>query len=1059
MLLWLRALDDHVTAHGAVILTLRADHLPTLAVDPDFARLAERGLYLVSPLTGEQLRRVIEEPARVAGLRLEHGLVDLMMRDAEDQPGALPLMSHALTETWRRREGSLLTVDGYRDSGGIASAVAASADRVYDDLSTQQRVQLRWLMLRMAGLADAGEPIRTPVERDVALADPDRARVLDLLVRTRLVTSDRGSFEIAHESLVRAWPRLRTWLEEDQVAQRVWRHLATAASEWERLEWPDTELYAGVRLDAALEWAARPESMPTQLESEFLQASESRAVNEQVSLVTQAHHERRQNRRLRAILAGAVVLLVVATAAGALAAVQQRVAGRERDVARSAETSALHESLVGRSITARSTNRAVAALLAVEAYHARADDLSEQALFGSFTDAPGFLGYRSTGRPVVQGDVVPGTNKAVLTTGTHLQVVDLETGDLGPEFEQPGRSSETQAVVQVSADGSRVALLVFDPDQQYRCDSLPAEFDDNGRDCTLLSVYDVGTGALVFGPVPTPFSGWDVAIDGDGSLVAVSGGLKGDLATYDVRSGQLIGTLPGLPRPYRTWNWRDTGSVVFDDRGHVYLGSLRGPVREVDARSLEVQRRLPAPRKSTHNHVALTGAGQLVAAGDEGLVSFDLETGRTLWHVDLSDDADPNPCPSFAVAEQIGRFYCGTSNGEVAERSLATGLLTSRRLDPQLGEVGDLAVSQGNELVVFSRGYYRWRLDGSGPVSRLVAPGQAALAGYDTTGRYLPVAERDALDHGSVLDLSDGSTAVDLPDRSWPYWLGGSTLLVYGTPATDTELYDVAAGTHWPPADSTIVDNSLGVYTTGRADGRAWLSFRDTSDTGWSLYEIDTSTGARTGRRVTSPADPVYAAPDRDGRSLWIVHFTDVAGHQLSSDVDGQVAMSRVDIASDQVVATMDHIANGAVSRSGRLVGATLAGDIAEYDGDSLEPVASLAGSRAMTEQLAFSDDGERLLVTADDGTVQVYDSDDWVRLGVIPSDAPENVAEGWLRPDGRAVAVNGDFGVVEWTLDPKLLAVAACDVAGRNMTHTEWATYMPDQPYRRTCPDYPAGT
>ena len=99
----------------------------------------------------------------------------------------------------------------------------------------------------------------------------------------------------------------------------------------------------------------------------------------------------------------------------------------------------------------------------------------------------------------------------------------------------------------------------------------------------------------------------------------------------------------------------------------------------------------------------------------------------------------------------------------------------------------------------------------------------------------------------------------------------------------------------------------------------------------------------------------------------------------------------------------MDHIANGAVSRSGRMVGATLAGDIAEYDRVSLEPVASLAGSRAMTEQLAFSDDGERLLVTADDGTVQVYDSDDWVRLGVIPSDAPENVAEGWLRPDGRA--------------------------------------------------------
>ena len=96
---WLQALVNHLDAHGPVILTLRADHLPGLALDPYFARLAERGLYLVSPLADHQLRRAIEQPARVAGLRLEHGLVDLMLRDAEHQPGALPLLSHALAET------------------------------------------------------------------------------------------------------------------------------------------------------------------------------------------------------------------------------------------------------------------------------------------------------------------------------------------------------------------------------------------------------------------------------------------------------------------------------------------------------------------------------------------------------------------------------------------------------------------------------------------------------------------------------------------------------------------------------------------------------------------------------------------------------------------------------------------------------------------------------------------------------------------------------------------------------------------------------------------------
>ena len=77
--------------------------------------------------------------AQVAGLRLEPGLVDLLVRDAEGQPGALPLLSHALAETWQRRDGGLLTVDGYRAAGGIRGAVAASADRLYEGLTADER--------------------------------------------------------------------------------------------------------------------------------------------------------------------------------------------------------------------------------------------------------------------------------------------------------------------------------------------------------------------------------------------------------------------------------------------------------------------------------------------------------------------------------------------------------------------------------------------------------------------------------------------------------------------------------------------------------------------------------------------------------------------------------------------------------------------------------------------------------------------------------------------------------------------------------------------------------
>ena len=93
--------------------------------------------------TRRRLARAIEGPAGVAGLRLEPGLVDLVVRDADGQPGALPLLSHALAETWRRREAGLLTVDGYRAVGGISDAVAASAERLYDGLRPDERGQLR----------------------------------------------------------------------------------------------------------------------------------------------------------------------------------------------------------------------------------------------------------------------------------------------------------------------------------------------------------------------------------------------------------------------------------------------------------------------------------------------------------------------------------------------------------------------------------------------------------------------------------------------------------------------------------------------------------------------------------------------------------------------------------------------------------------------------------------------------------------------------------------------------------------------------------------------------
>ena len=160
---WSARLAAYAIEMAPVVVTVRADHVAALAVDDDFATLAERGLHLVKPLVGGSLRQAIEGPAEAAGLRLEAGLVDLLVRDCEGEPGALPLLSHALAETWQRRDGRVLTVEGYRATGEIRGAVARSADRLYESLPAEQRPKLRSMLLRLVAPSPDGEPVRSRI--------------------------------------------------------------------------------------------------------------------------------------------------------------------------------------------------------------------------------------------------------------------------------------------------------------------------------------------------------------------------------------------------------------------------------------------------------------------------------------------------------------------------------------------------------------------------------------------------------------------------------------------------------------------------------------------------------------------------------------------------------------------------------------------------------------------------------------------------------------------------------------------------------------------------------
>ena len=238
-----------------LVPVLRADYYGMLAVHPELAGLFERSQLLVGAMTDAELRRAITQPARRAGLTLGDGLVDTVCAEAGPEPGALPLVSTAMAETWTRRDGSTLTLGAYRNAGGVHGALARLADDVYAGLDEGEQALARRLFLRLAEPGEGTDDVRRRMPRQEFNAGAAGDDVLDAFVGRRLLIADAGSVVVAHEALLREWPRLRAWLEEDRDGRRLHRHVTEAAAAWVA-EGRDTgALYRGTRLGAAQDWA------------------------------------------------------------------------------------------------------------------------------------------------------------------------------------------------------------------------------------------------------------------------------------------------------------------------------------------------------------------------------------------------------------------------------------------------------------------------------------------------------------------------------------------------------------------------------------------------------------------------------------------------------------------------------------------------------------------------------------------------------------------------------------------------------------------------------------
>ncbi|HEY2520685.1 MAG TPA: helix-turn-helix domain-containing protein [Streptosporangiaceae bacterium] len=363
-----------------VVLGLRADRYGRALADPRLAQSLQDGQVVVGPMTVAEIQAAIVEPARKARLDLEPGLVDLMLRELRPvrasrgahDPGALPLLSHALLATWGERRSGRLTIAGYQASGGITDAVARSADSAYGELTPGQRQAARRLFLRLVWVSDDGADARRRVALDELNGGGDAggdghspgdqpgdlAAVLDLFVARRLLTSDEDTVEITHEALLTAWPQLRDWIDESRAELIVARRIIESARIWLDSGRDDGDLLRGGRLTMARDWSADPGRRPglSAAEREFVDASFTREHAE-------AAEQRRATRRTRR-LAGALAVALLLTAALAGYALQQRSAiGQQRNVADSRQDAA-------EAMNLRNQDPTVAEQLSLAAYRA-----------------------------------------------------------------------------------------------------------------------------------------------------------------------------------------------------------------------------------------------------------------------------------------------------------------------------------------------------------------------------------------------------------------------------------------------------------------------------------------------------------------------------------------------------------------------------------------------------------------------------------------------------------------------------------------------------------------
>ncbi|AVV47096.1 DNA-binding protein [Streptomyces sp. P3] len=1004
-----------------VVLGVRADVTGRCLEYPQLVPVVSDGLFALGAMTTDELRECIVRPAAATGTTLEPGLVELLLRDlgAADtagaagngpdpgvpigRPGVLPLLGHALRETWHRRTDSTMTVAGYLATGGIHGSVAAAAEDLFAALSPVRQDAARRLLLRLVRVGEDNEASRRPrttSELLDGLRDPAAARAtLDALVAARLLTVDADRVEIVHEALLRAWPRLRTWVGATRADLLLHQQLGAAAREWDRENRDPSLLYRGARLTAAREWAAGPsgrDSVPTPVEADFLRASDRE----------EDLRRRLSRRRVRQQRAGVVVLtvlLALALLAGATVFEQRTSADEQR-------RTALSQAMAASSAQLAFGRPEASMLLAESAYRTSRTTEARGALLS--TQANAFAG-RLTGHHGAVNCVVFGPGRRLLASASSDGTVRLWD------------AAAKRSVGELAGHHGPVRSVSFSPDGR----TLASASSD--ATIRLWSVSDRRQIAVLTGhrgPVRA------VSFSPDGRTVA-SAGQDGTVRLWDTRTHRQTGWLPGhsgdvlalayapdgsrlasagADRTVRLWNphTRRNAGVLSGHSGDVLAVAFSPDSRVLATGGADRTVRLWDP--ATHRQTALLaghdddvnglafgpGGHTVVSAGGDGtIVRWDVHTRRT---VD-SFSGHTDYVMAVAVAERGDLLATAGFDGTVALWDLTGHTLSAY----PVSELWKAAFSPDGRMLASAAtdgALQLWDVGRRTLVRTLTGHSGAAYAvAFSPDGRWL------------------ASAGADHTVRLWPLAAGGGAPVVLS--GHTRAVFDVTFSPDGRWLASASADNTVRLWRMSSAGGpagtRATVLTGHTDFVNCLAFSADSATVVSGSDDLTlrlwnvSRGSPTAVLTAKGG-SVRAVAFAPGGRSLASSGNDGVIRMWDV-------------------------AGARVTGLLGQHAG-------SVRG-------LAFSPDGRSLASSGNDRTVRLWDT---VRRRLVATLTGHTRAV-WsvaYAPDGRRVASAGNDGTVRlWDLGITERVAALCRVVGP-VDRGRWQRLLPGYAYSGTCAD-----